>query len=147
MFRAADRMGRVQCDHLADDEPIEQQAHRGEVLFDGRLLMRRPERLEIRADMEWLDLNQILDPLGVAPGEEVRAGAAVGGARVVVLDCAEEIGIAARGFVAGVGDELRHDDRPAECFRGRRHRLGALQRRAGFRGDERRGLSILVHAG
>ena len=84
-------MSRVDRDHLADDEPVEQHAHRGEVLFDSRLLMRRADRLEIRADVERLDLDQIGNAMRLAPGEEARAGAAVGGAGVVVLDRAKKL--------------------------------------------------------
>jgi hypothetical protein len=33
-LRAADRRGRICWDHLADNEPIEQHAHGGELLLD-----------------------------------------------------------------------------------------------------------------
>ena len=63
----------IEGDDLADDEPVGQHADRGQVLLDGRLLMRRADRFQIRADVERLDLDEIGDAPGVAPGEEVRA--------------------------------------------------------------------------
>jgi hypothetical protein len=64
--------------------------------------------------MNRLDRGQFVDAGGVAPGEEVLAGALVRAAGVVVVDRAEEIGEAFRGAGADVGDERRHDDRPPE---------------------------------
>ena len=109
---------------LAVPLTVEQHADRGQVLLDRRLLMRTSERLEVRADMERLDLDQIGNALGLAPGEEVEAGAAVRGARVVARDRGEEIGVAARRLVAGIGDKLRHDDRPAKGLAASRCNVG-----------------------
>lgn len=69
--------------------------------------------------MERLDLDQIGDVAGLAPSEEAQAGAAIGGAGVVVLIRAEEVRVTSRSLIASVGDELRNDDRPAERLRSR----------------------------
>ena len=61
----------------------------------------------------------------------------LGGAGVVVFDGAEEIREGTRGAIAGVGDHLRHDDRPGEFFpgvEGRRRRRVGDHEGAGFGG-------------
>jgi hypothetical protein len=88
-------------------------------------------------DMARLDRGQLVEAVGVAPGEEVLAGALLCGAGVVVADRAEEIGEAFRGAGSDVGDQRRHDDRPAERGPGPGGRIDGRQavgggRREGF---------------
>jgi hypothetical protein len=92
-------------------------ADRGEMLLDGRLLELARHRLDIGLDMNRFDHRQFVEALGVAPGEEAVTGALVRAAGVVVVDRAEEIGEAFRGAGTDVGDQRRHDDRPAEGVR------------------------------
>ena len=100
--------------------------------------------------MDRLDRGQLVEAVGVAPGEEVLAGALIRGAGVVVGDRAEEIGEAFRGAGSDVGDQRRHDDRPAEGLRpagdGREKHGGGVRRRAGLRRRQRLRFRFLVHA-
>ena len=107
------------------------------MLLDGRLFEFARHRLDVGPDMDRLDRGQLVEAVGVAPGEEVLAGALIRGAGVVVGDRAEEIGEAFRGAGSDVGDQRRHDDRPAEGLRpagdGREKHGGGVRRQAGFR--------------
>ena len=47
VLRPAHRVGGIDREDLADDEPVEQHADRGEVLLDGRLLELAADRLRI----------------------------------------------------------------------------------------------------
>ena len=105
-----DRMGGIDSDHLADDEPVEQHADRGEVLLDGRLLEILAERADVSRDMHGLDRNQLVKAFQFAPGEEAPAGVEIGPAGVRVLDGdGEELEEAARSTGASRGDDRRHD--------------------------------------
>ena len=111
VLRAADRMRRIGGDDLADDQPVEQHADGGEVLLDRRLLEILAERLDIGGDVQRLDVGELADPVMVAPGEEPPAGMVIGRAGVLVADGGgEEFQEAARGVVAGVGDDYGNDD-------------------------------------
>jgi len=95
----------------------------GQVLLDGRLGRcalfhgRTPgvghlQRLQIRGDMERLDIRELADAMLFEPGEERAYGPVIGHTRVVVLDRGgEEIEKAPRCPVAGVGDHHRHRER------------------------------------
>jgi Periplasmic binding proteins and sugar binding domain of LacI family len=72
VFRAAHRMRRIGRDNLADDEPVEQHADRGEVLLDRRLLEILPKPFDIGGDLQRLDVGDLADRMMVAPGEEPR---------------------------------------------------------------------------
>ena len=125
MFRAAHRMRRIDREHLADDQPVEQHAHGGEVLLDGRLGGGFLQRLDIGRDMQRLDIDQLGDAALFEPGEERAARPVIGHAGVLVADRGgEEFEEAARGMVAGVGDRRRHDDGAAP--------VGGRVRAAGF---------------
>ncbi len=52
----ATSLGRVEGDHLAGDQPIEQHPDRGQVLLHGGLGARLPELLDIGGHMNGLDL-------------------------------------------------------------------------------------------
>jgi len=78
--------------------------------------------------MNRFDRCQLVEALGVAPGEEAMTGALICAASVVVVDRAEEIGEAFRGAGSDVGDQRRHDDRPAEWLRGREKHGGCIRR-------------------
>ena len=95
-------------DDLAGDQPVEQHADGGEVLFDRRLLEVLAERLDIGGDVERLDIGDLADLVPVDPGEEPHGGAIIGLPRVLVADGGgEEFKEAARGLVAGLGDHAR----------------------------------------
>ena len=119
------RMRRIGGDDLAGDQPIEQHADRGEVLFDRRLLEAFPEATDIGRDMHGLDIDQLLDILApIAPGEEALAGVKVRGARIRVVDGdGEEFQKPAHRVFAGRGDDRGHDRsaRPP-CFYCRQRR-------------------------
>jgi hypothetical protein len=97
MLRPTHRMRRVDREDLADDEPIEQHADRGKVLFDGRPGRRalfhcriagvgHLQRFDIRSDMERLDIDEPADAVLIEPGEERAHSSVTGHACVVVLD-------------------------------------------------------------
>jgi hypothetical protein len=96
--------------------------------------------------MDRLDRGQLVEAGGVAPGDEVLAGALIRRAGVVVGDRAEEIGEAFRGAGSDVGDQRRHDDRPAEGLRGREKHGGGVRRQAEFRRRQRLRFRFLIHA-
>ena len=84
VLRPAHRVGGIDRENLPDDEIIEQHPDRGEMLLDGRLFELARHRLDIGPDMDRLDRGELVEAIGVAPGEEVLAGALICGARVVV---------------------------------------------------------------
>jgi hypothetical protein len=107
----ADRVCRVGRDHLPCDEPVEQHADRGQVLFDRRLLEILAERLDIGRDVQRLDIGELAELVVLAPGKEAARSMQIGGPGVLIADGrAEEFQIAARGVLAGVGDHRRDDD-------------------------------------
>ena len=130
MLRAADRMGRVGCDHLAGDQPVEQHADRGQVLLDGRLRHRLTKVLDIGRDVQRLDISDAADPMLVAPAEKIANRPVGRHAGVLVADRGgEELEEPARGLVAGVGDDTWHHDAVAGGDGqgpGRRYGLGHL---------------------
>ena len=108
---SAHRMRRVDREHLADDEPVEQHAHGGEVLLDGRLGDGFLQRLDIGRDMQRLDIGELGDAVPFEPGKERARRPVIGHARVLVADRrGEEFEEAAGGMLAGGGDRRRHDD-------------------------------------
>ena len=81
-----------------------------------------PERLDVGGDVHRLDVGDLAELVLVAPGEEPADGAVVGHARVRVADGGgEEFDEAARGLVAGIGDQRGTTTpwRPATLFSGR----------------------------
>jgi len=52
------RVRRVHGEHLADHQPVEQHADRGEMLLDGRLGGRFLQRLDIDPDVNRLDVGE-----------------------------------------------------------------------------------------
>jgi hypothetical protein len=96
---------------LADDEPVEQHADRGQVLLDGRLGGCRLQHLYIGGDVNRFDVGKLADLVLLDPGEEMTRGTVIGHAGVLVTDRrVEKLDKAARGMVAGIGDHRRHDD-------------------------------------
>ena len=77
MLRTPHRMGRIGGDDLAGDQPVEQHADGGEVLLDRRLFKILAERLDIRGDMQRLDIGDLADLVPVAPGEEPHDGVVI----------------------------------------------------------------------
>jgi hypothetical protein len=94
----AHRCGRILVDDLADDEPVEQPADRGEVLLDRRCAVAMRQHLDIGRDMMRADFAKLNETLQLEPGEEAAHGDAIGGARIRVADMGgEEIDEAQRG--------------------------------------------------
>jgi hypothetical protein len=127
-------MGRVDCQDLADDKPVEQHADRSQVLLDGRpgrgalfhcgiAGVGHLQRLDIRSDMERLDIDEPADAVLLEPGEERAHGPVIGHARVVVVDRGgEKIEEPACRSITGIGDHRRHDKRTVQCRRRDRRR-------------------------
>ena len=112
MLGPAHRGGRVLLDHLADDQPIEQHADRGQVLLDGRRLIAARQDLDIGRDVVGADRAELADVVLVEPGEEAAHGDGIGRARVRVADVGgEEVDEPQRGALAGGGDHRRHQHR------------------------------------
>ena len=74
-------MRRINRENLADDEPVEQHADRGQMLLNGRprgraLLdggiagVRHPQRLQIGSDVERLDIGEFAEAVLIEPEEE-----------------------------------------------------------------------------
>jgi len=83
MLRASHRGGRIGAgENLADDQPVEQHADRGEVLLDGRRAVAAAQHLDVGGDVMRAHRRERLDVLGVGPSEERAHGDGVGGARV-----------------------------------------------------------------
>jgi len=111
VFRAADRGGRVDGEHAAGDQPVEQHADGGEVLLDGRLFEIRPERLDVGGDVQRLDIGQLTNVMPLAPGEEPAARPVIGLAGIPVADgSGEEFQEPPGGVLAGASDRRRHHD-------------------------------------
>src|SRR4051794_28454426 len=108
-------MRRIDREHLADNEPIEQYAHGSKVLFDDRLGGGLLQRLDVGRDVQWLDLDQLGDATLFEPGEERAAGPVIGYAGILVADRrGEEFEEATGGMIAGTGDRCRDDDGAAD---------------------------------
>jgi len=107
VLRAAHRRGRIVGQHVADDQPIEQHPHRGELLLHVWRRMGLLARLYICADINRPDRAERAPPC-FAPGEELAAGAGVGAAGIRVANVGgEEVDIAPGGRLAGGGDQRR----------------------------------------
>jgi hypothetical protein len=105
--------GGIDGDDLAEDEPVEEHADGGEVLLYRRLRVALAELLDVSGDHHRLDAAEIVNPSAIAPAEKVTDGAAVGATGVRVSDVRrEELEEAARGVLAGAGDD-RRDGREA----------------------------------
>jgi hypothetical protein len=79
-------MRRIHGHHLSGDQPVEEHAHRGEVLLDARLGVRLLKLLDVGRDDGRADVRKITDTVLSAPTEEIGNGASVGSARVRVPD-------------------------------------------------------------
>ena len=139
MLGPAHRVRRVDCEDLADHEPVEQHPDRGEVQFDGRLGVRGLQPLDIGGDVDRLDVGEFADPVLLDPGEKVAGGPVIGHAGVLVADRGgEELQEAPRGVVTGIGNRGRHRERIAPPRRARRRR---------GRNHRRHVLVLAAHAG
>lgn len=116
--RAAHRRRRIDRQHLADHEPVEQGAQRGEPLLHG--LRCQAQLLDVGGDVHGLHRTDVGDSVPPAPAREVRPGLGVCLAGVRVPDvCGEELDRAAPGLgVRGV--ERR--EAPVRGCRGERGR-------------------------
>ena len=135
MLGPAHGVRRVDGEDLADDQPVEQHADRGEVLLDGRLGGRGLQRLDIGGDVDRLDVDELDDAVLLEPGEEMAGGPVIGHPGVLVADVGgEEFEEPARRMIAGIGDRRRHGERAAQRRR--------LDRRRGL--DDRRHVAPLA---
>ena len=66
---AHDRGG-VGSDDLADHEPVEQHAHRGQVLLDRGCRVGLPELLDVGGDVDRLEAAELAQAAHLAPAEE-----------------------------------------------------------------------------
>ena len=108
MLRPAHGRSRIGWHDLAGDQPVEQHAHRGELLLHTRRSVFScscsSHAATSNGRMVVSDQAAIL-----APGEERAACPRIGAARVRVADVGgEEFDIAPGGRIAGIGDERRH---------------------------------------
>jgi hypothetical protein len=119
----AHRMGRIDGENLADDEPIEQHADRREVLLHRRLGGRRLQRLDVSRDVHGLNVGELADAMLLDPGEERAHGPVISHAGVFVADVGGKVfQKPSRGMIAGTGDRGRNRDRATQ----RRHPDRAL---------------------
>jgi len=87
---------------LAGNQPVEQHANAGEMLFDGRGRVFGLQPFDVGGDVDRLDLAERGDPLPFAPAQKHAGGAGVGGAGVLVADMdGEEVAEAAGGPLRG----------------------------------------------
>ena len=108
---AANRVGRVDVDDLAGDQPVEEHADGGELLLDRRLGVVLLELLDIGGDQDRLDGFEVADAAVLAPAEEVDGVAEVRTPGVRVADVGGEVfGEAGDGVFAGGGDDRRQSD-------------------------------------
>jgi len=120
-------MRRVDGEDLADDEPVEQHADRGQMLLDGRPRGRAlpdgaiagiqyRQRLQIGGDVERLDIGQLANAVLLEPGEERTRRRVIGHAGVVVFDRGDEKTEETAGRpITGIGDHRRDGERTAKC--------------------------------
>jgi hypothetical protein len=95
--------------HLADHQPVEQHAHRGERLLDARRRDLAPPLLDIGGDVKGAGRLE-RDAPSLAPLEEGPARASIGPPRVRVADVGgEELDVAPARRLAAVGNHPRHD--------------------------------------
>jgi hypothetical protein len=73
----AHRGGRIRAgENLADDQPVEQHADRGEVLLDGRRAIAAAQDLDVGGDVVRAHHRERRDPLRVEPGKNARTAKA-----------------------------------------------------------------------
>ena len=71
MLRPAHGGGRIGAGkNLADDQPVEQNADRGEVLLDGRCAVAATENLYVGREVMRAHRSERLDVLDVEPGKK-----------------------------------------------------------------------------
>jgi hypothetical protein len=91
---------------LTDHQPVKEHPHGGELLLDGRGRELLAQAFDPGRHMHRLDGGQ---GKAFAPGEELRAGAGIGGAGVRVADGnGEKLDIAHSGALARIADQGRH---------------------------------------
>ena len=106
VFGAAHRAGRVERDHLADHQPVEQHADGRQVLFDGRRRIGLRQLLDVGGHHHRLDLLQRQTP-GFTPVSEPVGGHQVSHAGIRVADVGgEEFPEPGFGFI-GAGEQDR----------------------------------------
>ena len=106
VFGAAHRAGRVERDHLADHQPVEQHADGRQVLLDGRRRVGLRQLLDVGGHHHRLDLLQRQTHV-FAPVSEPVGGHQVGHAGVRVADVGgEEFPELGFGFI-GAGEQDR----------------------------------------
>ena len=102
--RAPHHGGGVAPDDLADHQPVEQHAHRRQMLLDAGRRVRRPELLDVGGHMHGLEEPELGQPPALAPAEEVRNGQSIGLPGVAVADVGgEELDEAPGRGLAGGG--------------------------------------------
>jgi hypothetical protein len=121
----AHRVRRIDGEDLADDQPVEQHADRGQVLFHRGLRGRHLKRLYIGGDVNRLDIVELANAVLLDPGEEVAHGPVIGHPGVFVADLGgEKLNEASRRVIADIGDNRRHSERAAQrCHLHRRRDL------------------------
>jgi len=118
VFGAAHGVGRIHLKDVADHQPVEQHAERGQVLLDRGRRELAFELLDECGDVEGLDGGEFPDASPLAPCREAARGIHVRLARVVVVDLGgEEFEDALGGFrrrresgprtTAGAGEGIR----------------------------------------
>ena len=70
MLRAAHGAGRIDRHDLAHDQPVEQHPDAGEMLLDGGRRNPLQQLLDVGGDVDGLDVAQMGDAAGLAPGGE-----------------------------------------------------------------------------
>jgi len=79
-------MRRVNRNHLADHEPIEQHADAGKVLLNGRRREPMADLLYIGSDVNRPHLTEAAHPLLLAPFQKFHGGPIVGRARIRIAN-------------------------------------------------------------
>jgi len=74
VFRPAHGVGRIDVDHMAGNQPVEQHAQRGQVLLDGRRRHLGFQILDESRDVERLNVGNLIDVFTVASGGKVPGG-------------------------------------------------------------------------
>src|SRR6266851_6045770 len=106
-------MRRVNRNHLAGHQPVEQHADTSEMLLDRGRLHALAQALDVLSDVDRLDLIERADPAHVAPAQKRGGRAPVRGARVRVADIdREEFEEAGARPLLCPGDERRQRNPP-----------------------------------
>jgi len=104
--RPADWTRRVERDHLAHNQVVEEHPDRSEVLLHGWLREAPLQLLNIESDVDRLNLFEISHLFVLKPVEEINHGPVVRAPRVRVPDlCREEFDEAAGGLRPGLADQ------------------------------------------